>query len=165
MIARPLVAALALLGLAGVGTGLHLRSPPTPTPAPQAAKAVVGRYTLQDAGKTVLDRVTGLRWQQGYSATKMIWSDAKVWCGDNPPALPASGWRLPTARELATLIDSQAQKPAIDAVFGVPNGAFFWSATKWIGGGAGWYVEFDDGQSHFLMCSENAGSGRVRCVR
>ena len=68
MIARPLVAALALLGLAGVGTGLHLRSPPTPTPAPQAAKAVVGRYTLQDAGKTVLDRVRACESSPGRTA-------------------------------------------------------------------------------------------------
>ena len=121
-----------------------------------------GRYAVQDAGKTVLDRATGLRWQQGYSATKLNWSDAKGWCANNTPALPATGWRLPTVRELATLVDSQTQQPAIDAVFaGTPNEGF-WSSTPWVAGGSAWGVYFDDGYSGYDVVS---GTVRVRCVR
>ncbi len=68
---------------------------------------------------TVTDRVTGLMWQQGHNEKRLGWYDAKVTCD----ALNLGGhgdWRLPTIRELFSLIDfrgSAGSRPYLDETF------------------------------------------------
>ena len=133
-----------------------------PPPPVKPATAVAGRFVAQDSGTTVLDRITGLHWQQGYSGSTMNWADAKTWCSNNSPALAGSGWRLPSYGELRQLADHQTSSPAIDAVFAGTPSAYFWANTPWVSGGAAWYVSFSSGSSG---SDGTAGPSRVRCVR
>ena len=58
-------------------------------------------------------------------------------------------WRLPTTRELFTLVHFGAQSPSIDAAF-FPNtrASFFWSASTYSHSAAlAWIVDFYDGNS------------------
>lgn len=150
-----IAAVLAVLSLVAVVARL-------PPPTAQPAKATAGRFAVQEGGKTVLDRLSGLRWQQGFSASPMDWAAAKTWCSANTPALPGSGWRLPTVRELDTVVDRQTQQPASDAVFGATPSEYFWTSTPWVGGGSAWYVYFVNGYSYYNVTSD---SSRVWCVR
>jgi hypothetical protein len=91
----------------------------------------------------------------------MNWTAAKNWCATNVPALPGVGWRLPTRRELLTLVDTQAESPTIDAAFAGTPSEWFWSATPWVEGGTAWVVDFSNGAGHYGYKSYTA---RVRCV-
>ncbi len=158
MILRRILLLLLLLAIA-TPSWLWLRKR---LPVPVPATAVAGRFATQDSGVTVLDRISGLHWQQGFSASTMTQAAALTWCSANTPALPGSGWRLPTSHELDDLADTQTSSPAIDAVFaGTPN-EYFWSATPWVSGGYAWYVSFAYGYSSSY---DTSFTYRVRCVR
>jgi len=126
------------------------------------AAAIAGRFATQDSGLTVLDRLTGLHWQQGFSGSTMDWADAKTWCTNNTPGLPGSGWRLPTVRELFSLADVQTNSPAIDPIFAGTPSEYFWTVTPWVSGGGAWRVDFSSGYSDNNVTSSTF---RVRCVR
>jgi Protein of unknown function (DUF1566) len=94
------------------------------------ANAPAGRYTIS-AG-TVYDTKTKLTWQQSVPTTTYVWADAKAYCSSAAvgAALGGTGWRLPTIKELQSLID-YTQSSAIDqtAFPGTPAGGLFWSST------------------------------------
>jgi hypothetical protein len=84
------------------------------------------------------------------------WADAQAHC--------AGIWRLPTADELATLIDLRAQAaPLIDSAFTNANAAY-WTITEQAGSGQtiAWFVNFGFGGIGFQGVG---GTNRVRCVR
>ena len=158
MILRRILLILLVLAVAGPAWLWQHKRAPVPVPA----TAIAGRFAMQDSGKTVLDRISGLHWQQGFSATTMTQAAALTWCSANTPALPGTGWRLPTSHELEDLADSQAASPAIDAVFAGTPSEFFWSATPWVSGGNAWVVDFYYGRSYY---DGSSSAFRVRCVR
>ena len=133
------------------------------------ANAPAGRYTTGNG--TVLDTMTKLTWQQPFAPGTYTWAAAKTYCAGLGSTLGGTGWRLPTLKELLTLVDySQATPPRIDttAFPGTPsNSIFFWSATPVpaaaVSSPAAWDVSFDDGaDTDFLGTGYNAD---VRCVR
>jgi hypothetical protein len=146
--------------------------------ATKPSDAPPGRYTTPSAG-VVFDTKTKLAWQQTPTATtadggtypSFSFVDARTYCGGL--SLDGGGWRVPTVRELSTLVDwsrapSLGSKPAaIDQTFfpGTPNdfADMFWSATPVAGDPASaWYVGFDHGEA----CeSERTNALYVRCVR
>ena len=67
------------------------------------ASAPAGRFTV--AGGSVTDNKTKLIWQQATPQTMYSWSEAKTYCACGGPGLAGVGWRLPTVRELQTLVD------------------------------------------------------------
>src|SRR5438876_835832 len=70
------------------------------------ADAPTGQFSISSDGLTVLDNKTGLRWQRNVDATRYGWLDAMTHCAVlNVAGL--YGWRLPTFKELATLIDDR----------------------------------------------------------
>ena len=121
------------------------------------------------------DEWTGLTWQQipdeegpaaecPSSPTCVPWMDAAPFCANL--ALDGGGWRLPTVKELATLVDETKAYPAIDTAVFTGNDALlalFWTSTETITPGGGWMVAFGDGEIG-SFAAENT-SGRVRCVR
>ena len=155
---RAAMLVIALLALASLAAVFAHRPPPTIRPA----KSVASRFVVQDGGKTVLDRLSSLRWQQGFSASPMDWAAAKTWCSANTPALPGTGWRLPTVRELDTVVDRQTLQPASAAVFGATPSDGFWTSTPWVNGGIAWFVSFDFG---YGFSNSALTPYRVRCVR
>ncbi len=77
---------------------------------------------------TVSDLSTGLMWQQGESRP-MTWEQALSFC----EGLDLAGhqdWRLPSIRELQTLIDARLKQPALDTgVFPGCRPEPYWSST------------------------------------
>lgn len=157
--------------------------------APGGATAQDGSYSmhpvsLTDNGNgTVTDNNTGLMWQQQDSVVKYNWYQASGTpdATSNPGGLinvcgsAATGghtdWRLPTKRELLTIVDYSvpiplpaAQAPAINTVY-FPNTQkeYYWTATELVISVAyAWYVSFTDGGDNSIT---KINSYPVRCVR
>lgn len=130
------------------------------------ADAPPGRYAI--APPEVRDTMTGLIWAQAVPATggsdgagRFAWEAAKGFC----PTLGA-GWRLPTVKELLTIVDvTQRGGPSIDrTAFPDTPPAGFWTATAWPGSPANnaWWVSFDYGGTGNDFTTARY---RVRCVR
>ena len=128
-----------------------------------SASAPPGRYTI--SGGTVFDNKTKLTWQQQTPATLYTWAGAKTYCAGLGTTLGGSGWRLPTVRELLTLIDySQGPPPVIDttAFPGTPAGDF-WSSSPQAGSATNaWEVWFYFGNP---KVSATTSTLNVLCVR
>ena len=132
-------------------------------PTPADANAPAGRYTT--SGGTVYDTKTKLTWQQTISSNSYAWADAKTYCAGVGSSLGGTGWRLPTLKELQSLVDySQTISPRIDSTAfpGAPS-LWAWSASPLAGSSSGaWDVYFGNGQTGFCGVS---GTFNVRCVR
>ncbi len=132
----------------------------------------------QDAGDgTVGDPRTGLVWDrcsigQGTAPTcagdaeMVTWEtalqrvqqrNAQSWNGHND-------WRLPNAKELASLLHPSRRMPAIDAdLFPNTLGAAYWSSTSQVDfPGNAWTVFFGEGN---VFAKDKATRARVRIVR
>jgi hypothetical protein len=103
-------------------------------PTSADANAPAGQYVVAAGGNvngTVYDTKTKLTWQQTALSTKYTWASAKTYCAGVGTSLGGTGWRLPTIKELMTIVDySQATGPMIDpnAFPGTPS-AIFWSSS------------------------------------
>jgi alpha-tubulin suppressor-like RCC1 family protein len=132
------------------------------------AATPVGQYTILAGGTptgTVLDLGTGLTWQQAASSQTYTQSDATSYCHDNTPALPGSGWRLPSMKELQTLVNDGHVSPAVDptAFPGTPFDVGYWTSTPvaWRSGYV-WNVGFDFGTTTYHTVGSTY---HVRCVK
>ena len=123
------------------------------------ADAPPGRYVVE--GGTVFDTKTQLTWQQEEAPGLYSFTDALLYCdGLN---LGGASWRLPTMKELQTLVDESQNAPAIDGA-SLPNTspANFWTYTQYAqGGNFVWSVSFLHGYSEPLT---GAVPFHVRCV-
>jgi len=114
----------------------------------------------------VTDNLTGLVWLQNANCTEAVggvakssgylnWNDSLTWCNNL-----ASGkcgltdgsttgeWRLPTRKELQSLIDLSRQTPALPAghPFSNVQADYYWSSTAYIGNTASaWLVNIGNG--------------------
>jgi hypothetical protein len=131
----------------GNGTG---EAPSEPAVAPP------DQYTSDTPGE-VQDNYTGLIWQQGYSESRMSWDAAVIYC--ETLDLGGQRWRLPSIRELSTLVDEAQVAPAIDRTwfpdtqFGARSNDWYWASHRAVGSTAAWAINFDDGFTGF-----NAGA-------
>jgi hypothetical protein len=129
--------------------------------APAQANAPAGRYTT--TGGTVFDTKTKLTWQQTAPTGTFTLAGAKTFCQNVVASLGGTGWRLPTIKELVTIVDySQTGSPKIDAAFLGTTAGYYWSASPVIG--EAWGVSFGTG-----VVSNGFGGvspmAHVRCVR
>jgi hypothetical protein len=124
------------------------------------AEAPSGQYSVKDG--TVQDNRTGLTWQQQPDGVVRAWSDAAPYCAALTTS--GSGWRLPTYKELLTLVDPTRTAPAIDVTaFPGTAATAFWTASSYDGTSTqARYVDFNDGSSNFAGV---ATKRTVRCVR
>jgi len=143
-------------------------------PSPARTQAPAGRYTIPGDG-TVLDTVTMLTWQRAFQSTPLTWSGAKSYC-QTLSGLPGSGWRLPTVKELATLIDYGASTqpnidttafPGVPADGDLPGTSVFWTSTQEVGSFLGeasgaWSIYFSGG---ITQPNDVRSGSSVRCVR
>jgi hypothetical protein len=114
------------------------------------------KITVAKGMSALRDEITGLQWLKDDSDVK-TWDDARTSCeklGD--------GFRLPTRRELATLLDYGKTSPAIDSAFttNVSNNEWFWTASG-PGPDVAWAVGFNEGAVTMLPRTSGA---RSRCV-
>ena len=107
-------------------------------------------YELQagNDGTVIVDRATGLTWQQNGSPEAMSWSDAKTYVAQLNESNYAgySDWRLPSIEELASLLEFEKknQNTYIDPVFDATQG-ICWAADTVEGSNAAWAVAFTGG--------------------
>lgn len=133
-----------------------------------AAKAPARRY--QAAGGVVTDTMTRLAWQQLVGGQRFSYDDAGAYC--RALDLKGTGWRVPTIKELLTLVD-ETSSPAIDPVFlpttdpsYVPDAAkgTYWSATRSASyASEAWQLSFSEDGAPFEGYMPLAQY--VRCVR
>jgi hypothetical protein len=127
--------------------------------------AIATHYTINGDG-TVTDNVTGLMWQQEDDDIARTWGSAIAYC-ENLVVPPStySDWRLPTNKELRSIIDKSLWNPAIDTTaFPNTNASYYWSSTTYKDDTAeAWYVTFSYGGvfSH----GKSGNKNYVRCVR
>jgi len=134
------------------------------TVSAQDAGTPLPRYTA--SSQTVLDTKTKLTWQRTAPGTTMALADAQTYCAGLGPTLGGGTWRVPTLKELVTIVDySQTTAPMIDRnAFPSTAAAVFWSSSA-VAGVAfpeAWMVSFSDGTSGDYGTSF---LGNVRCVR
>jgi hypothetical protein len=146
---------LAVVGLAGVG---HATAP-------------MDQYKFfSKADETIEDTKTKLIWERRVVAA-MKFDAAVAHCN----GLDGTGWRLPTVKELLTLVDEQPLGiydgtkiiyPAIDSnAFPVTPLANFWSATRHFSGvDESVVVDFSSGRTK-LLTAGSVNVAYVRCVR
>jgi hypothetical protein len=127
------------------------------------------RFTILAAfaNQAVLDKNTGLVWEQTPSSTSAVFQDSIYGCA-NKSVGGTKGWRLPAIAELASLVDSSVGTPAPTLPPGHPfinvQSAFYWSATTHaVTPTTAWLVSFNTG----LLGSDNKSSGSrlAWCVR
>lgn len=132
------------------------------------ADYIINPLRLQDLGSMVLDERTGLLWQRQASAQFLTCDQAAALCEElslgNYPGGLYGDWRLPTKKELLTLVNFGRSGPSLDPVFfPAADTALAWSSTALPGAtGMGWTVDL------FLGHTEPtpfAALGIARCVR
>jgi hypothetical protein len=149
----------------GNGTGEGFSDP---------AVAPPGQYTVL-SDDDVRDNYTRLIWQRDGAASGLLsWNDAVSYC-DALTLGGSSDWRLPTIRELATLVDEAEVAPAIDqTVFsGTSYGArqidtWYWASHQARNSSASWAINFDDGFTGFnsgAAAWNTFGPSFAKCVR
>ena len=112
---------------------------------------------------TVRDLWFGLTWQRHVAEESFSFALAGEYCA----ALELDGergFRVPSMKELTTLVDETRVEPAIDleAFPEAPN-ASFWSSTPWaFTPAAAWHVRFQTGIALYETATD---AYRVRCVR
>jgi hypothetical protein len=129
-----------------------VRSPPVTT-TPE-------RYMV--GAETVRDLRTGLEWQRGFDEGMRPWEDAKAYC--TALTIAGGGWRLPSMKELQSLVDDTRASPSIDpAAFPDTPGEPFWSITPVLGTpGSAWRVSFEHGYTYDAAATYEY---HARCVR
>jgi hypothetical protein len=128
------------------------------------ADAPTGHYN--NANGTVYDTKTKLTWQEPGPSTPYTWTEAKTYCAGL--SLDGTGWRLPTVKELLTIVDESRRNPAIDptAFPGLLDlqSSEFWSSSLRAGDSSVvWSVSFRiSGRTQYWPVSTRCN---VRCVR
>ena len=112
-----------------------------------------------DNGDTITDTATGLEWTK--ADTKATWQAGLDWCAALRTGGHA-GWRMPTIRELLTLVDYERVNPAADPALGVQSGNYWSSSTYQYSPGNAWLVDFYDGDT---SAGTKTNSYYVRGVR
>jgi hypothetical protein len=135
------------------------------------------QYVVSADQLTVTDSITGLVWQRDGSGartgcshddvgdpgnTSCTWAEATTYCTGLSVG-GFSGWRVPSLKELSTIMDYTQYFPVIDPV-AFPNTEpwYFWASSPTIAPIYAWVVNFQGGGWY------QAGANnyeRVRCVR
>ena len=140
-------------------------------PSPVNANAPARRYVVSagsgSGNGTVYDSKTKLTWQQTSPSTKYALADAKQYCAQVGTSLSGTGWRLPTIKELLTIVDYSLSSPAIDpnAFPLTPATVWFWSSSPVVAPGStskALGVYFGRGNDFF---DDPSVPYNVRCVR
>ena len=114
--------------------------------------------------KTVIDENTGLEWQQTIPSESCSWENAIKYCEE----LEYGGhndWRLPTVKELFSIVDINTYNPAIDTTYFSETHGIVWSSSSYVSmADVVWKVDFEDGHND-ISSSSNYPYAYVSCVR
>jgi len=125
-------------------------------------------------GGMVRDTLTELVWQQDGSGTRTgcsgagnttcAWVEAKAYCSGLSLA-SLSDWRLPTIKELDSIVDLTVAGPGSISQAAFPNtpANWFWTSSPYAGSSDfAWFVYFGYGSSYSIVVGDDL---LVRCVR
>jgi hypothetical protein len=132
------------------------------------SRYVTNRYLMKTlhCDKVVVDRTTGLMWQQFASSQQMVYSLAVEWINSlNKRSFAGfNDWRLPTLVEAMTLMEQSPNHDGvyIDPIFSAKQRSWMWTSDRGEADSA-WYVNFDYGYSRLNRIK--SGSNHVRAVR
>ncbi|WP_028580156.1 Lcl C-terminal domain-containing protein [Desulfogranum japonicum] len=125
-----------------------------------------GPYVVDGTG-TATDLTTGLVWQRIVEDQTRTYSQAMSYC--DQLSLAGGGWRLPNAKELASLFDYRLDEPMFNPSVFPLSGSLasgfktFWSRTSYyIDGSQAWYVSFSSGS---VRPNDRTEEYYTRCVR
>ena len=138
-------------------------------PAPGQSLAQDGSYTTNPPSYTVnndgtvFDNNTWLTWQKQDDGVTRTWDNAKNYCSN----LTFGGhddWRLPSKKELESIVNYGKYAPAIDLqIFPNTKSGNYWSDTPYAGDmSKTWIVSFTNGS---MSASANTTLASARCVR
>lgn len=120
------------------------------------------RYEL--TSDTVLDRTTKLTWQRTLDGTLRTQEEAETYCSGL--SIAGAGFRLPTVKELQTIVEVSRHAPALDtnAFPGIlGSSSMHWTSSRYAKDDSNaWYVQFVDGSVYWKPVSERI---YVRCVK
>ena len=121
-------------------------------------EAQLAELKTQLAGKAICTvKVGDLEWQADVPDEEFTWEDAKAYA-----ASLGDGWRLPTVKELLSLVDYDRRCPACSVFPDCPS-EWYWSSSAYVGNTAfAWGVNFSNGDT---TSSDVSNTDRVRCVR
>jgi hypothetical protein len=138
--------------IAGAGAALAILL----SVASARAHAPEGRYGVVAGG--VLDTKTHLTWQNP-APIQASWDYGHAYCGTL-----GSGWRLPTIKELETLVDySVVGAPTADPIFADTQPLQYWSSTPMrTSTDYAWTVDFKYGST---VRDQRTNVHFIRCVR
>jgi formylglycine-generating enzyme required for sulfatase activity len=110
---------------------------------------------------TWIDPDTGLEWQWE-SPGRMNWHDAQSYA-QFLSLNGKGGWRLPTARELETLLDRTTYRPVMRQEIPFRDNLSYWSSTTFgPNKNNAWIVMFDGA---YVLSYYKTNEYYVRCVR
>jgi hypothetical protein len=147
---------------AATAAGPYYATPSWDQTLPSSTRFIVLSNMSSNA---VLDRETGLVWEQSPSTVTQSWEFAQLQC-NFLAAGGRKGWRLPTIQDLASLVDPTVPPPGPTLPPGHPfsnnvQQSGYWSASTFASGTtAAWFVNFLDGNggpddktfTHFVWC-------------
>lgn len=142
-------------------------------------KGMVSSYSRDNTNEIVTDNVTGFMWQDDTTGwkpyvTEESWNlqeynntsgDTAVTYCENLTLGGHTDWRLPSLRELQTIIDHETALfiPKTDSAFNINSSSEFWTSTRSMRFPAlVWYVDFGSGEIDRWSAKDNRS---VRCVR
>ena len=119
------------------------------------------------AANVMRDVKTGLVWQDTSESAnwkkRKTWDIAKAYCADLTLA-GKSDWRLPTIKELQTIVNNKYHHTNI--IKGFKHASPYprhWSSSQYVSDDkVAWYVAFGDGETRYSYKSKKM---LVRCVR
>ena len=121
-------------------------------------------FSVLFGADTFTDVKTGLTWQDNFASetVEKNWSDAKEYCR-NLNLDGYSDWRLPSVKELQSIVDITKHQPAIKSGFKHVTSNGYWSSSQYVSDSSNaWEVLFDFG---FTRNYNKSYENYVRCVR
>ncbi|MGH7452584.1 MAG: DUF1566 domain-containing protein [bacterium] len=138
------------------------------TPQQVKSRYMPNRFVVRSfhRDEVVVDRTTGLMWQQTASPQQMVYRLAMEWINSlNKRGFAGfNDWRLPTLEEAMTLMEQSPNHEGvyIDPIFNSKQRSWMWTSDRGEAESA-WYVNFNYGYSKLNRIK--SGNNHVRAVR
>lgn len=121
------------------------------------------RFVIVFDGAAVKDIQTGFTWEQSPDFFYGGWTEASAHCQAKTVG-GETGWRLPSIKDLSTLIDSSQKDPALPSghPFGNIKSSIFWSSTpSETDDIVAWHVSFFTGEA---VTDQKSQTRRAWCM-
>ncbi len=127
--------------------------------------AGINSFAEEKHGNSVVtDKINAIYWQDNSASQKSSkdWDDAVLYC-DELVLNNVTHWRLPTFKELFSIVDYTRVHPAINTVFSFVNEGTYWTSTGFTPNRSrAWTIDFRTGKTYYSYRTTNHA---VRCVK